>query len=349
MSKQEVPLRDLCDVALRHNSRRRFLFVSKVLGRHWPVRPVALRQVARRLAEKLALKLKNGPVIFIGMAETATTLGQAVFREWLALGGSGLYIESTRRRTGGAVAFEFAEVHSHATAHAVHLPGADEDPHGWFQSAGQAVIVDDEATTALTAEALAEQFRSWRGGDGSIAVTLAVLLSWHGQSETKPHGLAGIESLAEGAFEFHTQAELSTPFAAQHTLDMRVTARAGVRHGTICKETLPRHWQITSRHGERVLVIGQGEYGFQPLLLAEWLEQQGASTWVQSTTRSPILIGGAIQHVRRFPALSGEGYEEHLYNVPPDHGYDRVLLCLEDSQPTSDHPIWQVPRLEVLT
>lgn len=348
MSKQEVPLRELCDVALRHNSRRRFLFVSKVLGRHWPVRPAALSEVARRLAEKLALKLKEGPVIFIGMAETATTLGQAVFREWLALGGSGLYIESTRRRTGGPLAFEFAEAHSHATAHAVHLPSAQEDPHGWFQTAAQAVIVDDEATTALTAAALAEQFRHWRGGDGSLAVTLSVLLSWHSQSAAKSHGLAGIESLAEGAFEFHTQAELSTPPVVQHTLDMQVTVRRGVRHGTICQEMLPGHWQETARHGERVLVIGQGEYGFQPLLLAEWLEKQGASAWVQATTRSPILLGGAIQHVRRFPALSGEGHDEHLYNVPPDHDYDRVLLCLEDSPPTLDHPIWQVPGLEVL-
>lgn len=348
MSKQELPLRVLCDVALRHNSRRRFLFVSKVLGRHCPVRPAALLEVARKLAEKLILKLKSEPVIFIGMAETATTLGQAVFREWLALGGSGLYIETTRRRTGGPLAFEFAEVHSHATAHAVHLPSAQEDPHGWFQTAAQAIIVDDEATTALTAAALAEQFRLWRGGDGSPAVTLAVLLSWHRQSVTKPHGLAGIESLAEGAFEFHTQAELSTPPVVQQALDMQVTARRGVRHGTICQETLPEHWKVTARHGERVLVIGQGEYGFQPLLLAEWLEQQGVSAWVQATTRSPILLGGAIQHLRRFPALSSEGHDEHLYNVPPHHGYDRVLLCLEDAPPALDHPIWQVPGLEVL-
>jgi hypothetical protein len=348
MSKQEVPLRELCDVALRNNAQRRFLFVSKVLGRHWPVRPAALRDVAWRLAKKLTLKLEEGPVIFIGMAETATTLGQAVFREWLALGGSGLYIESTRRRTGGPLAFEFAEAHSHATAHAVHLPNAKEDPHGWFQSATQAVIVDDEATTALTAAALAQKFRLSRGCDGSLEVSLAVLLSWHSQSAGKPHGLAGIESLTAGAFEFHTQTELSAPPLVQHTLDMRVTARRGVRHGTIRQETLPGHWQVTVQRDQRVLVIGQGEYGFQPLLLAEWLEHQGASAWVQATTRSPILLGGAIRHVRRFPALSGEGHDEHLYNVPPDHGYDRVLLCLEDAPPALDHPIWQIPGLEVL-
>lgn len=348
MSKEEVPLRELCEVALRNNSRRRFLFVSKVLGRHWPVRPTVLGGVARMLAEKLTLKLKKGPAIFIGMSETATTLGQAVFREWLSMGGTGLYIESTRRRTGGPLAFEFAEAHSHATAHAVHLPGRQEDPQDWFQTATQAVIVDDEATTALTASALAEKLRQWRGDDVALTVTLAVLLSWQCQAKLAPSGLASIENLAEGTFEFHTQAEFSAPPSVQHALDARVTARRGVRHGTLCQETLPEDWQVAARQGERVLVIGQGEYGFQPFLLAEWLEQQGASAWVQATTRSPILLGGAIQHVRCFPALSGEGHEEHLYNVPPDHGYDRVLLCLEDTPPAPDHPIWQVPGLEVL-
>jgi hypothetical protein len=349
MSKQEIPFRELCDVALRHNSRRRFLFVSKVLGRHWPVRPTVLRDVARRIAEKFTLLPKDGPVIFIGMAETATTLGQAVFREWLESGGRGLYIESTRRRTGAPLAFEFAETHSHATAHAVHLPSELEDPHGWFRTALQVVIVDDEATTAQTAVALAQQYRHWRGAGESVEVSLAVLLSWQNQSEPKPSGLAGVESLAEGVFGFRARAELSTPPAVQHTLDMKVTARRGVRHGTVCHEKLPAHWRSPVRHGERLLVIGQGEFGFQPLLLAEWLEQQGAFTWLQATTRSPILLGGAIQHVRCFPALSGEGHDEHLYNVPQNHGYDRVLLCLEDLPPALDHPIWSVPRLEVLT
>lgn len=350
MNRQDVPLPELCDVALRDNTKRRFLFVSRVLGRHWPVRPGVLAAAARIIAEKLVRQLKPGPVIFIGMAETATTLGQAVFREWLALGGSGLYIESTRRRTGGPLAFEFAEVHSHATAHAIHLPGVEEDPDGWFQTAGQAVVVDDEATTALTAAALAQQFRAWRGGGPELEVTLAVLLHWQSQLQAgaQPAALAGIESLAQGRFEFHTEGDFAPAPAAQHGLDINVLARRRVRHGSIHPERLPEHWHIAARPGERILVIGQGEYGFQPLLLAEHLERQGAYAWVQATTRSPILPGGAILHVRRFPALSGEGYAEYLYNVPPNVKYDRTLLCLEDVEPGPDHPIWKVPRLEVL-
>jgi len=95
------------------------------------------------------------------------------------------------------------------------------------------------------------------------------------------------------------------------------------------------------------LIIGNGEYGFQPLLLAEAMEMQGAEARVMATTRSPILAGGAVGHIRSFPALSGEGYTEFLYNVPPDHGYDRVILCLEDAAPEADHLILEIPRLEV--
>lgn len=348
MNRQELPLQELCDVALRHNEKRRFLFVSKVLGRHWPVRPSALRSVARGLAEKLLRRLHAGPVIFIGMAETATTLGQAVFREWLAFGGEALYIESTRRRTGGPLAFTFAEAHSHATAHAVHLPGPEEDPQGWFRSAAQVVIVDDEATTGRTAEALAARFRQWRGDGRPLTVTLAVLLSWRYEGRPIAGGLAGVESLAEGTFSFQALADFMAAPAAQHSLDTQISARCGVRHGSVRPAEAPAHWQASARSGERVLVLGQGEFGFQPLRLAEKLEEQGALAHVQASTRSPILLGGAIQHSRCFPALSGEGHDEYLYNVPDHHGYDRVLLCMEDAPPAPEHPIWRVPRLEVL-
>lgn len=347
MKRQDIALQDLCDVALRNNDRRRFLFVSKVIGRHYPVRPTILCGVARKLAEKLISLANNSPVVFFGMAETATTLGQAIFREWLDCGQRGLYIESTRRRTGGDMAFEFCETHSHAVAHAVHLPTTAEDLHSYFRSAPIAVIVDDEVTTGHTASALAEQYRKWRGGDPTLKVFLLVLLQWQDARNTHHESLSGIECLAEGSFDFHANGEFLSSPKPQHALDSNTLCRRGVRHGTIKAETIPAHWSTHAEPGERILVIGNGEYGFQPLLLAEAYESQGAIAWVQATTRSPILEGGGIMHIRRFDALSGEEYEEYLYNIPPNHNYDRVVLCLEDTLSISNnHPIWQIPKLE---
>lgn len=371
LSREDMPLREICDLAVRNNEHRRFLFVSRVLGRHYPVRPSALRSVARQLAEKLHARLSNDPVVFIGMAETATTLGQAVFREWGALQGRGFYIESTRRRTSGEVAIMFAEVHSHATAHVLHLPGDVEDPKHWLKTAAQIVIVDDEATTGSTAAGLVRALRDWRNATCAepvkFSATLAVLLNWNPcASEGVDPSITDIVSLVEGRFNFAPIGEFPPPPHTQTILDTAVQCRRGVRHGTIRPEVMPGHWttlihadkapELTGdpnhelpRPSPRVLVIGNGEYGFHPLLLAEALESAGAQAWVQATTRSPILLGGAIQHHRSFTALSGEGYTEYLYNVPDDHGYDRVILCTEDALPPADHPLWRLPRIEVCT
>src|SRR3546814_7560706 len=64
-----------CDFAARANPKRGFLIVSKVLGRHLPASPNAMRGAMDDLGQKLPADLP-GPIVFLGMAETATALGQ---------------------------------------------------------------------------------------------------------------------------------------------------------------------------------------------------------------------------------------------------------------------------------
>src|SRR5262245_26328094 len=85
IEQSELPLEELCDFASRRNRKRGFLFVSKVLGKHIPVRPSRMADVHTRLARKL-LEVP-GPVVLIALAETATGLGQGIFERMLQLTG----------------------------------------------------------------------------------------------------------------------------------------------------------------------------------------------------------------------------------------------------------------------
>src|SRR5688500_20128960 len=68
VERADLPLAELCAFGTRRNPKRPFLFISKVLGRHIPVRPSVMLDVHERLAAKLGDL--PGPVLVIGMAET---------------------------------------------------------------------------------------------------------------------------------------------------------------------------------------------------------------------------------------------------------------------------------------
>ena len=94
-----APLDRLCGFAARQNPRRGFLFVSRVLGRHVPVRPGRIHWAQARLAARIEPDLP-GPVLFLGLAETATGLGQGVHEAWRrrTARADPLFLHSTRYR-----------------------------------------------------------------------------------------------------------------------------------------------------------------------------------------------------------------------------------------------------------
>jgi hypothetical protein len=343
--RQEIPLDYALDFAARRNPKRPFLFVSKLLGRHLPTRPHILRETAHRLAAKIASGLGDEPVLFFGMAETATALGQTVFQAWTESGREGLYLDTTRRRTGGRIAFRFREAHSHAIEHLVHLPTATNDPMDTFQRARTVVLIDDEATTGRTALSLVRAYERHVGH--RVRRCLAVIANW--LAEASGAGDLEVFSLLEGRIWYEPgktyEKILPPPPPMRQEPRMGNLAPRGSRHGVRFPQKLSAQPEFS---GDKVLVVGVGEFHYLPFLFAETLEKAGVQVWVQATTRSPIELGGVIRHICEFTALTGEGYREYLYNVPPDHTYDQVVVCDEDGLEISQsHPLWRIPRLRI--
>lgn len=166
-----IPLENVFSMAARDNPKRKYLFVSELIGKHIPVSPqtplLTGFLLASRLAECLGiasdpakinaavdiLLAKNikdrfpistynlsGKALFLGFAETATALGHAVFD---CFSENVSYLHTTRENLAGSHStIYFTEDHCHAPEQkcVVFNPRL-------FENNDFIVLIDDEITT----------------------------------------------------------------------------------------------------------------------------------------------------------------------------------------------------------
>ncbi|ESQ73958.1 phosphoribosyltransferase domain-containing protein [Asticcacaulis sp. AC402] len=322
------PLHELCDFAARSNPKRGFLIVSKVLGRHLPAAPAQMRATMAALARKIPADLPQ-PVVFLGMAETATALGQGIFAAFRQLNPEveTLYLQSSRQGVAGArVLASFEEGHSHATTHLIQV--ADPALEARVRAAPSLVIVDDECSTGNTfiaaAQALAREMPQLR------QIETCCITDWGNGDYLAgmPHPTKA-RAILSGAMTWQAAEAAATPVLAAKSNQAGSAPAGGMRSrtGLRAPEKAIRP-PVEARPGERVLVLGDGEHSYEALLAAEEVEAQGGIAAVQCITRSPALLGGAMQSASAFSDAYGSGAPCFLYNVL-GHRPDRLLVMTE--------------------
>ncbi|WP_426175827.1 phosphoribosyltransferase domain-containing protein [Massilia sp. TWR1-2-2] len=332
----EFPLDELMGFAARDNAKRGFLFLSKVLGKHWPVKPSLMTTIHETLAA--AVPAMPGPLVFIAMAETAIGLGQGVFEAWLRAhpGQDALFLHTSRYRVGDAPIIEFQEAHSHAPRQFLHLPAGDAE-RKLLMHARALVLVDDEASTGNTFQNLADACRTLN--PGIERVHLATITNFMGVDATaalsERFGLpVTLGASASGRYSFAPGQFTPSGGEAQRfdpDADRGANAgfgRYGLQRALETPEALASLLAAQIGPRENVLVLGTGEFMHASYLLGAALERHGADVVVQSTTRSPILTWGAVSAAMRFPDNYGEGIANFLYNVRRGQ-YDHVFICHE--------------------
>ncbi|MDC9820055.1 phosphoribosyltransferase domain-containing protein [Pectobacterium polonicum] len=321
----------LFDIAERRNPKRAFLFVSKVLGRHIPVSPATMRGVYRQLAEQIPASIE-GPVLFIGMAETAVGLGAGVFDEVRQRVSESVYLTSTRHPQDAELLCEFKEAHSHATDHLIYLP-EDEQLRRRVREARTLILIDDEATTGNTFINLLAALRETAWLTHLQQVFAVTLTDWSGSALAQrcPLPLHSI-SLVQGDWQWVPKPDAPLPIMPT----VNVTARGNV--AITGKQSwgrlgmaepagdLGRDLRVVP--SEKILVLGSSEFVWEPFLLAEHLQAQGADVKFGSTTRSPIATGFAVQSAITFNDNYGLGIANFVYNVMHQR-FDRILICVE--------------------
>lgn len=330
----------------RQNPRRAFLFISHVLGKHLPTCPLQMAQAHDALAAQLTPDLP-WPWVFIGMAETATALGQGVFEAAQARfpGLEALYLHTTRYRLHGMTPLAFEESHSHAPRQFLYPPSTPALA-ALMHHARTLVLIDDEMSTGNTFANLAQACMAL--APSLSHVRLMCLTDFTDTQAAQPlnarwpHLDVQSLSLLQGQWRFEAKAQTQpfrTPPAQGAPGCEAVLVDAGFgrlgRTRALDDEAL---WRVmahsgiqpnTLSAGERVLVLGMGEFMYAPFRLAKALAQRtGAVVRTHATTRSPIVPWGPITTALSFPDPCGEGVMNHLYNYHR-HAYDRVFLCHE--------------------
>ena len=326
------PLDTLCDFAARNNPRRGFLIVSKVLGRHIPTSPATMQASFDALAARLPADLP-GPVVFVGMAETAICLGlgvHAAYRTRTSRSDT-LGLHTTRQRIDAEVVATFEEPHSHASAHLLYRP-AEPAHRDLFNAARTLVIVDDEVSTGTTIGNLARALAPVLPRLTRIAT--AVLTDWSGDGawlRDMPAPATGVALLTGGLTWRSNGATVAAgePVAAGALgrLDAHVNyGRLGIA-GPLAG-VAARIAALGLAPGQPVLVLGTGEFTWVPFLLAQAIADAGHPVTMQATTRSPVHVGGAIRSALRFKDNYATGVPNFLYNAGPVAGR-RVVICHE--------------------
>jgi len=340
VDRADLPLDDLCGFADRHNKRRSFLFVSKVLGKHHPVRPALMADVHALLAGKIDPDLP-GPVLFVALAETAVGLGQSVYEAYRARTGrhDTVFVHSTRYAMGNGERLAFSESHSHAPSHLVHVP-VDPLAAARFREARSLVLVDDEISTGNTLINLVNVLRT------SLLdrVVLTCITDWSAEDPAIGARIGlpvAFASALSGRFSFRARDGFEFPSVPPNVeaprFDPKDVLRTNFGRLGLCE--LPALGDVPSlAPGQRVLVLGTGEFLYLPFKLAHALEARGHSVEFQSSTRSPIQLGGAISAKIELVDNYFDGMPNFLYNVRPG-SHDVVIVGYETTRLPEAHTL----------
>ncbi|MBH6948714.1 phosphoribosyltransferase family protein [Clostridioides difficile] len=321
-----LELNDFLDVGVRNNSKRRFLFISKKLGKHLACKPSEMDNLGKLMATIYNEKNKeesNGTVI--AFAETGTAVGHSFF-DYLC--GDYEFIHTTREQFDELENLEFLEEHSHATDQNLYFGMLNN-----FKFGDEIILVDDEITTANTCMNIIRKIQSIYP---KKKYTICSILNWVNDEnlskvtrlERELNCKIDFVYLFKGNFKFYIDEDIISNYNDNYSITkletissdkvnlvvnhiyvdledyignkkyVKYTGRFGInrREQFRLKEIVKRESKkitMASKESlknekEKILFLGTEEFMYIPMLFAKEKENQ-YDIYYHSTTRSPII------------------------------------------------------------
>ena len=362
---------ELVRIAKReNNTRRKYLVVNRLQGKHIPVSPKEAVQMFRSLAELIKEAYPSERLLMVGFAETATAIGAAVAIECQAA-----YMQTTREVIDGVDYLYFSESHSHATEQKLVKTDLDKI----IGKTDRIVFIEDEVTTGNTILNIVRLIQKTYAQPVSFAVASIL----NGMNEealenyknlkipvhylvktahdtyteiaeqyqadgtchicTKPQ-----EKEVEQQKEVQQQIEMQQTKEAQQPIEVQeisgwINARR-LHTADTYKQACEQLWQeIQQKYGytkytketetgRRILVLGTEEFMYPALYVGAKLEEAGYTVRMHATTRSPIAVSKEEKYPLHTRYELASLYDKNRTTFVYDLAEYEEVLVLTDAQ-----------------
>lgn len=362
---------ELVRIAKReNNTRRKYLVVNRLQGKHIPVSPKEALQMFRSLAELIKEAYPSERLLMVGFAETATAIGASVAIECQAA-----YMQTTREVIDGVDYLYFSESHSHATEQKLVKTDLDKI----IGKTDRIVFIEDEVTTGNTILNIVRLIQKTYAKPFSFAVASIL----NGMNEealenyknlkipvhylvktahdtyteiaeqyqadgtchicTKPQ-----EKEVEQQKEVQQQIEMQQTKEAQQPIEVQeisgwINARR-LHTADTYKQACEQLWQeIQQKYGytkytketetgRRILVLGTEEFMYPALYVGAKLEEAGYTVRMHATTRSPIAVSKEEKYPLHTRYELASLYDKNRITFVYDLTEYEEVLVLTDAQ-----------------
>ncbi|MBQ2800212.1 MAG: phosphoribosyltransferase domain-containing protein [Lachnospiraceae bacterium] len=359
---------DLITIAKReNNSKRSFLLVNPLQGKHIPAVPSQCLELFSTLAKQVfsEQKFDYKHTLIIGFAETATAIGMGLAA---CAPFPAAYIQTTREHFEGKEFLYFSEEHSHATDQMVIREFLDEH----LTKDSHIIFAEDEVTTGKTIENFIRVLTKTYP-DYHFSFSIASILNGMGEekrNELQNQGIAIHFLLPVPTFDYE---KILSEYSYENALRLRCAeltscssssltgresislpdatiypgnyqnTRLGVmapKYQELCQQLSVKIFKevgLAEFSGKRVLVLGTEELMYAGIYLGNYIENHTNNhTFFHATTRSPILPSSEETYPlhKRYQLTSF--YEQnrttYLYNLDT---YDLVLVLTDSTSNTT--------------
>ena len=362
---------ELVRIAKReNNTRRKYLVVNRLQGKHIPVSPKEALQMFRSLAELIKEAYPSERLLMVGFAETATAIGAAVAIECQAA-----YMQTTREVIDGVDYLYFSESHSHATEQKLVKTDLDKI----IGKTDRIVFIEDEVTTGNTILNIVRLIQKTYAQPVSFAVAsilngmneealenyknLKIPVHYLVKTAHDTYTEIAEQYQADGTChictkpqeeEIHRQKKATQQIEMQQTKEAQQPIEVQEISGWInarrlhtadtYKQACEQLWQeIQQKYGytkytketetgRRILVLGTEEFMYPALYVGAKLEEAGYTVRMHATTRSPIAVSKEEKYPLHTRYELASLYDKNRITFVYDLTEYEEVLVLTDAQ-----------------